>query len=77
MLEWHLAYDHGAEMIVTPCPLCQLNLDLLPYLGRERSNLPVLFLSEVFELAMFGKLAGTGSHIVPVDEVVRKVRKIS
>ncbi len=72
-----MAVAVGADAVVTPCPLCQLNLDLLPYLGRGANNLPVLFLSEVFELAMFGKLVGTGSHIIPVDGVVNKVRKIT
>jgi heterodisulfide reductase subunit B2 len=72
-----MAVAVGADAVVTPCPLCQLNLDLLPYLGREKNNLPILFLSEIFELAMFGKLVGTGSHIVPVDGVAGKVRKIS
>jgi heterodisulfide reductase subunit B len=68
----------GADAVVTPCPLCQLNLDLLPYMGRKASNLPVLFLSEVFELAMFGKLAGAGSHIIPVDDVIQKrVKKMT
>jgi heterodisulfide reductase subunit B len=64
----------GADAIVTPCPLCQLNLDLLPYLGRTERNLPVLFLSEVFELALFGKLTGSSAHIIPVEDIVRKVR---
>jgi heterodisulfide reductase subunit B len=67
----------GADAIVTPCPLCQLNLDLLPYLGRSQKNLPILFLSEVFELALFGKLSGTGSHVIPVDEVARKVKRLN
>ncbi|MCX5817923.1 MAG: CoB--CoM heterodisulfide reductase iron-sulfur subunit B family protein [Proteobacteria bacterium] len=65
----------GADMIVTSCPLCQMNLDLLPYLGTAEDNLPVLFLSEVFELALFGKLSGSGSHIIPVDGVVKKVKR--
>lgn len=67
----------GADAVVTPCPLCQMNLDLLPYLGRESGNLPVLFLSEVFELSLFGKLCCRGSHIIPVDSVVEKVKKLS
>jgi heterodisulfide reductase subunit B len=62
-------------VIVTPCPLCQMNLDLLPYLGRTENNLPVLFLTEVYELALFGKLAGSSSHIIPVDELLKKVRR--
>jgi heterodisulfide reductase subunit B2 len=66
----------GADVIVTPCPLCQMNLDLLPYLGKESGNLPVLFLSEVFELALFGRFSGSSSHIIPVDEVVKKVKKL-
>jgi heterodisulfide reductase subunit B len=70
-----MALSLGADAIVTPCPLCQLNLDLLPYLGREGKSVPVLFLTELLELAFFGALKGTGSHIIPVDEVVNKVKK--
>ena len=66
----------GADAIVTPCPLCQLNLDLLPYLGRTEKALPILFLSEVFELALFGRLTGSNSHVIAVDEVAKKVKKI-
>ncbi len=67
-----MANKLGADAIVTPCPLCQLNLDLLPYLGKTENNLPVLFLTEVFELAIFGNLKGSGSHIIPVDGVIKK-----
>ncbi|OPY74782.1 MAG: succinate dehydrogenase/fumarate reductase iron-sulfur subunit [Syntrophorhabdus sp. PtaU1.Bin058] len=70
-----MALSLKADAIVTPCPLCQMNLDLLPYLGRTEKNLPVLFLTEVLELALFGTLKGTGSHIIPVDEMVKKVKK--
>jgi heterodisulfide reductase subunit B len=69
------ALSLDADAIVTPCPLCQLNLDLLPYLGRTKKALPILFLSEVFELALFGKLTGSSSHVIAVDEVVKKVKK--
>ena len=70
------ALSLGADAIVTPCPLCQLNLDLLPYLGRTGKALPILFLSEVFELALFGELTGGSSHVIAVDEVAKKVKKI-
>ena len=66
----------GADAIVTPCPLCQLNLDLLPYLGRTEKALPILFLSEVFELALFGRLTGSNSHMIAIDEIVKKVKEI-
>lgn len=65
----------GADAIVTPCPLCQMNLDLLPQLGRTKPGLPVLFLSEVFELALYGKLEGTASHLIPVDGLLAKVKE--
>ena len=70
-----MAISVGADMIVTPCPLCQMNLDLLPYLGRTDKNLPVLFLTEIYELALFGKIAGGSSHIIPVDGLADKVKK--
>jgi heterodisulfide reductase subunit B len=70
-----MAVTVGADAIVTPCPLCQLNLDLLPYLGRAEKNLPVLFLTEVYELALFGKLTGSSSHIIPTDGLLHKVKK--
>ncbi len=62
----------GADAIITTCPLCQMNLDLLPHLGRKTDNIPVLFLTEVFELAIKGKIIGKGSHIIPVDQVIKK-----
>jgi heterodisulfide reductase subunit B len=70
-----MAISVGADVIVTPCPLCQMNLDLLPYLSGTERNLPVLFLTEVYELALFGKLAGSGSHIIPVDGLLKKLKK--
>jgi heterodisulfide reductase subunit B len=64
----------GADAIVTPCPLCQMNLDLLPSLGSEAQVVPVLFLSEVFELALYGEMVGLGSHLVAADGVVKKIK---
>jgi heterodisulfide reductase subunit B len=69
------AIRRGADAIVTPCPLCQMNLDLLPYIGRSGENLPVLFLTEVFELALFGKMEGVGSHIIPADGLAARVKE--
>ncbi len=66
----------GADCIVTPCPLCQMNLDLLPYIGGNAKNLPVLFLSEILELALFGTMSEAASHIIPVNSLSEKVRKI-
>ncbi len=66
----------GADAIVTPCPLCQMNLDLLPTLGSRARAIPVLFLSEVFELVLYGSLVGLRSHFISAGEIMRKVRPI-
>jgi heterodisulfide reductase subunit B2 len=65
----------GADAIVTPCPLCQMNLDLLPSLGSTKPVVPVLFLSEVFELALYGQLVGLRSHLLAADAVLGKIRE--
>jgi len=43
------AYDHGAEMIVTPCPLCQANVEVYQSeINRKQGtkfNMPVLHYS--------------------------------
>ena len=57
------AISAGADAIVTPCPLCQMNLDLLPSLGSTAPVIPTLFLSEVFELAL---LRPDGRHGLPL-----------
>jgi hypothetical protein len=35
----------------------------------------VLFLSEVFELALYGKMLGAGSHMIPADKMFAKVKE--
>ena len=50
------AIDNNAEMIVTPCPLCQLNMDLKQHsagkqLGRD-IHLPVLHMPQMIALAL-------------------------
>src|SRR5574340_158577 len=52
------AYDHGAEMIVTPCPLCQANVEI--YQGEvnkrygTKFNMPVLYYSQLITVAYGG-----------------------
>ena len=69
------AIKAGADAIVTPCPLCQMNLDLLPSLGSTKPAIPTLFLSEVFELALYGSMVGTASHLVAADGVLKKIKE--
>jgi heterodisulfide reductase subunit B len=69
------AIKAGADAIVTPGPLCQMNLDLLPSLGSTAPVIPTLFLSEVFELAMFGGMIGMSSHFVSADPARKKIKE--
>ncbi|MEW5771764.1 MAG: CoB--CoM heterodisulfide reductase iron-sulfur subunit B family protein [Pseudomonadota bacterium] len=64
------AYDNGAEMIVTPCPLCQANVEV--YQGQinkkygTKFDIPVLYYSQLMTLAYGGsaKDAGLNGQVV-------------
>jgi heterodisulfide reductase subunit B len=64
------AYDHGADMIVTPCPLCQANVEV--YQGEinrkqgTKFNMPVMYYSQLMTLAYGGtaKEAGLDGHLI-------------
>jgi len=73
------ASDNGADMIVTICPMCQLNLDA--YQGqvnrhfRADFNLPVLFFTQMIGLAIGlppGSL-GIGQEIVSAEAALAKI----
>jgi len=74
------AKDLGADAMVTPCPLCHLNLD--GYQGKARSNnrgdkadLPIIHMPQMIALAMGleTKDIGLGRHIVSPKEVLNKI----
>ena len=77
------AIDAGADCLVTPCPLCHLNLDLQqPAAQRfvERDlGIPVLHLPQMVGLALGlePKELGMGKHVVPTDVVQRKVAELA
>jgi len=52
------AYDHGADMIVTPCPLCQMNTevyqDQINAKHGTKFNMPVVYYSQLLSVA-YGK----------------------
>jgi heterodisulfide reductase subunit B len=64
------AYDFGAEMIVTPCPVCQMNVEV--YQGQinkkygTKFNIPVVYYSQLMTVAYGGtaKEAGLDGNIV-------------
>lgn len=52
------AYDHGADMIVTPCPVCQMNTevyqDQINKTYGTKFNMPVVYYSTLMSVA-YGK----------------------
>jgi succinate dehydrogenase / fumarate reductase, cytochrome b subunit len=73
------AIDAGADALVTPCPLCHLNLDLqqpdaAKVVGRDL-GLPVLHLPQLVGLALGlePKELGTSKHVVRTTDVERKL----
>jgi heterodisulfide reductase subunit B len=73
-----MARDSGADCIVTPCPLCQLNLDLrqrdIEARFGERLGLPVLYFTQLLGLALGLKPneLGLGSLIVDAMPMLAK-----
>jgi succinate dehydrogenase / fumarate reductase cytochrome b subunit len=70
------ARDAQADCVVTPCPLCHLNLDLQQPLaekavGRE-IDMPVLHLPQLVGLALglSPKELGMGRHVVKPTSVI-------
>jgi succinate dehydrogenase / fumarate reductase cytochrome b subunit len=77
------AIDEGADALVTPCPLCHLNLDLqqpdaAKVVGRDL-DLPVLHLPQLIGLALGlePKELGMNKHIVRTTGVERKLAAVA
>jgi succinate dehydrogenase / fumarate reductase cytochrome b subunit len=77
------AIDAGADCLVTPCPLCHLNLDLQQpaaskFVEREL-DIPVLHLPQMVGLALGlePKELGMGKHVVSTRDVQRKVAELA
>ena len=64
------AYDHGAEMIVTPCQLCQANVEIYQSEINKKQGtkfaMPVVYYSQLMTVAYGGgaKQAGLDGHII-------------
>jgi succinate dehydrogenase / fumarate reductase, cytochrome b subunit len=77
------AIDEGADALVTPCPLCHLNLDLqqpdaAQIVGRDL-GLPVLHLPQLVGLALGfePKELGMSKHVVRTADVERKLAPVT
>jgi heterodisulfide reductase subunit B len=75
------AYDGGAEMIVTPCPVCQMNVEI--YQGQinqkygTKFDMPVSYYSTLMSVA-YGKTAkqsGLDGHIVRAKQLEKIASK--
>ncbi len=77
------AIDAGADCLVTPCPLCHLNLDMQQpdaekFVERDDLGIPVLHLPQVVGLALGlePKELGMNKHVVSTKAVQRKLREL-
>jgi len=69
------AYDNGADMIVTPCPLCQANTEIYQDQINEtygtKFNMPVVYYSTLMSVA-FGrsaKDAALDGQVIPAKQL--------
>jgi succinate dehydrogenase / fumarate reductase cytochrome b subunit len=77
------AKDLGADAMVTPCPLCHLNLDGYQPKARkqvrgDKADLPVIHVPQLIGLAMgmSEKALGLQKHIVSTKDMVRKAEAL-
>jgi len=75
------AIKRGADVIVVACPMCHSNLDMrqLAIIDQDkgRSQIPVLYLTELIGLAMGIEPAALGinSHYIDVKPLLSKITK--
>ena len=77
------AIDAGADCVVTPCPLCHLNLDMqqpeaAKFVERDL-DIPVLHLPQLIGLAvgLEPKALGMTKHVVSTAEVQQKIAQLA
>lgn len=77
------AKERGADAMVTPCPLCHLNLDgyQVKAMGhvKDRIDLPILHLPQLVGLALGidPKTLHLGRHLISVAPVLEKLGKVA
>ena len=75
------AYDHGADMIVTPCPVCQMNVevyqDQINATHGTKFKMPVVYYSTLMSVA-YGRSAqdaALNGQVIPakkLEEIANK-----
>jgi heterodisulfide reductase subunit B len=67
------AHENGAELVVTTCPLCQINLEAYQEKIKKKYkvdfNMPVLFFTQALGLALGGtqKELGIDRSLIPFE----------
>ena len=75
------AYDHGADMIVTPCPLCQANVEVYQSEINKKQGtqfaMPVLYYSQLLTVAYGGtaREAGLDGHLIAPSKLLEVAEK--
>jgi len=73
------ARDNGADVIVTMCPLCEMNVEAYQSMVNKRFgtdfNIPVMYFTQLLGVALGveSKRLALDKQIVPVDKVLAKV----
>jgi succinate dehydrogenase / fumarate reductase cytochrome b subunit len=73
------AKSHGADIMVTPCPLCHLNLDGMQAQAASQHNtsinLPILHLPQLLGLAMGmePKVLGLNRNLISAGKALQKI----
>ena len=75
------AYDHGADMIVTPCPVCQMNVEVyqdeINSTYGTKFKMPVVYYSTLMAVA-FGRSADDAAldgQIIPAKQLEELANK--
>ena len=75
------AYDHGANIIATPCPVCQMNVEIYQDQINEKYNtkfkMPVVYYSALMSVAYgrSGQEAGLDEQVIPATELEKIAAK--
>lgn len=71
------AFDAGADLMVTPCPLCQMQLDMYQPEGREAVGnhpaIPILHLAQIIGLSIGFNPdeMGIKRHVSAADKIIK------
>lgn len=75
------AYDHGADMIVTPCQLCQANVEIYQSEINKKQgtkfNMPVVYYSQLMTVAYGGTVqqAGLDGQLIRAEKLEKIASK--